>query len=186
MSKKENLININHSKFKELTGSCTTKAELHAKLEVPVNGTYTRIVNKLMVDTNAKLRPKKLKYNLIIKTCPVCGDEFVHYENHPRPKTTCSYACSNKHFRSGTNNGNYDPTKYRNVCFEHHEKECIICKENRIVDVHHHDGNHDNNEPSNLIPLCPTHHTLYHSRFRDDVLPYIEQYRKTFIKSYDN
>lgn len=186
MSKKQNLININHKKFKTVVESCTTRIELCSKLNIPNNGVYNKIVNELMSDTKSTLKPKTPKYKTIVKECPVCGMSFDDYENHPRPKTTCSYACSNKHFRSGRNNGNYDPTKYRNVCFEHHKKECIICAESRIVDVHHHDGDHGNINPSNLIPLCPTHHTLYHSRFRGDVLPHIEQYRKTFIESYNN
>lgn len=184
MSKKEILININHSKFKKLAESCTTKIELHTKLDVPVNGTYARIINKLMVDTTAKLKPKKLKYKLVKKTCPVCGDKFDAYENHPREKTTCSHGCSNTYFRTGHDNGNFQGKNYRTVCFIHHKKECIICGENRIVGVHHYDGNHDNNEPTNLIPVCPTHHNLYHSRYRDDVAPAINEYHKTFKQSY--
>ncbi len=28
------------------------------------------------------------------------------------------------------------------------------------------DENHENNDPQNLVPLCPTHHAYWHSRYR--------------------
>jgi very-short-patch-repair endonuclease/uncharacterized Zn finger protein (UPF0148 family) len=38
-------------------------------------------------------------YPLIKKTCPVCGSEFETKSGHKKEKTTCSYSCSNRHFR---------------------------------------------------------------------------------------
>jgi predicted HNH restriction endonuclease len=42
------------------------------------------------------------------------------------------------------------------------------------------DENRKNNNPSNLVPLCPTHHQYIHSRYRDEVLPIVEEYMKNF------
>ena len=176
MTKIQKLINIKHNKFAEIAESCTTKAELHRALDIPYNGTYVRVVNKLIDDIGCLLKPTTPKYKTIKKTCPVCQTIFEDYENHPKSKTTCSHSCANTHFRTGSNHGNYNPNNYRNMCFEHHTKECVVCGENRIVEVHHYDENHDNTIPSNLIPLCPTHHALYHSRFCDDVKPIIDEY----------
>lgn len=53
---------------------------------------------------------------------------------------------------------------------------CCVCGEENIVQVHHHDGDRNNNELSNLIPLCPTHHQYVHSKFRDMVEGKIEEY----------
>ena len=104
--------------------------------------------------------------------------QSLQYSNgHPKEKTTCSRSCSNTHFRSGINNPNYKTgDNYRAICFKYHKKECIICGEDRIVSVHHYDENHDNNEITNLVPLCPTHHHYVHSRYKDLVQREIDEY----------
>lgn len=114
------------------------------------------------------------------KICPVC--EAVFYTT----ATTCSNSCANTHFRSGINNPNYNAdsnTAYIRICFSFHKKECIICGESNIVEVHHFDEDHTNNSPENLIPLCPTHHQYFHSKFRDVVSTRIITYRDNFIKN---
>jgi hypothetical protein len=106
-----------------------------------------------------------VRYQTIEKKCPVCGKKFKTQKGHVREKKTCSYACSNTYFRSGPQNGNWNNDAYRTTCFHHHEKKCIICEEDKIVEVHHYDGNNKNNDFMNLIPLCPTHHQYMHSRY---------------------
>jgi hypothetical protein len=112
------------------------------------------------------------KYELIEKVCPVCFKNFTTRKGHPREKETCSYGCSNTYFRSGEDNGGYkeideldSKVKYVRICFNSHVKKCIICGEQNIVSVHHYDENHKNDEPSNLVPMCQTHHQYMHSRF---------------------
>lgn len=107
------------------------------------------------------------------KTCPVCSKKFIG--SKPNQKT-CSYACSNRFFRSGENNGQWKDDAYRSTCFKHHEKKCIVCGEDKIVAVHHLNENKKDNSPENLIPLCPTHHAYVHSRYKDEVLPYLDKY----------
>lgn len=134
------------------------------------------------------LRTKPLLYERVIKECPVCGKEFEDLVGHPKQKTTCSYSCSNTHFRSGKNHPNwrdevseFNNKKYRTLCFMYHKKECVICGENKIVAVHHYDENHNNDSIENLIPLCPTHHNYVHSRYKDEVIDTINKYREEFI-----
>lgn len=43
-------------------------------------------------------------------------------------------------------------------------KKCKICSFNKIVDLHHIDGNKKNNKKSNLMGLCPNHHFLIHKK----------------------
>jgi hypothetical protein len=62
----------------------------------------------------------------------------------------------------------------------YHKKECVVCGENNIVEVHHLDGNSKNNLPKNLIPLCPTHHQYWHSKFKHLVVDKINQYINNF------
>ena len=61
--------------------------------------------------------------------------------------------------------------RYRHICFEHFDHVCIIpgCGWDIVVDVHHVDGNHENNSPENLVPLCPNHHKLIHMNEGEEI-----------------
>jgi hypothetical protein len=107
-----------------------------------------------------------MKYEIITKRCPICEDEFQTKRGHPREKTVCSHSCSNVFFAARRNK----PERYKNyrtICFKHWPKKCVICNEDKIVEVHHYDENTKNNNYKNLIPLCPTHHQYWHSRYRN-------------------
>ena len=128
-----------------------------------------------------------MKYKIIIKICPICGNSFETKSGHSREKTVCSHSCANTYFRSGKSNPNYKNddelngvAKYIIICFRYHEKKCVFCNEKNIVEVHHYDGNKKNDNPENLIPLCPTHHRYWHSRFRYLVKPKVDKYMKIF------
>ena len=113
-----------------------------------------------------------------IVECKVCSEPIKNYKSS---KGTCSRSCANKHFRSGEDNGNWKGEKYQSICFLHHNKKCVVCEESKIVAVHHYDHNHENNDPTNLVPLCPTHHNYVHSRYAVEVQPIIDEYVRQFI-----
>ena len=127
------------------------------------------------------MRVYKRKWERIIKQCPICEKEFETLKGHPREKMTCGYSCSNTYFRSGENNPNWKQSSYRTTCFEYHKKECVVCGEDKIVAIHHIDENRKNNELSNLIPLCPTHHQYWHSNYRSMIKETIITYQDNFI-----
>ena len=112
-----------------------------------------------------------------IKRCPVCDSVIKNYKTS---KGTCSRACANTFFKSGENNGNWKGSQYQTLCFTKHKKECIICKEDKIVAVHHMNEDHEDNRIENLIPLCPTHHQYMHSRYKEEILPKVEEYIEKF------
>lgn len=59
-----------------------------------------------------------------------------------------------EHYGSGSKN-------YRDLAFRAFEHKCACCGWNediRILEVHHIDSNHENNQISNLMILCPTCH----------------------------
>jgi len=109
------------------------------------------------------------------KLCPVCDNPIKNFKDNK----TCSCKCARKYFakqykkygRKGKN------LTYRTICFDNHNKVCIICGEKNIVEVHHYDKNHENNEPSNLIPLCPTHHRYIGSKFEYLISEQVEEYK---------
>lgn len=106
------------------------------------------------------------------KNCDVCGKWFYSRS------ATCSHSCANKKFRTGPDHGNWKQDAYRSTCFHHHGKSCVVCGEENIVEVHHLDGDHQNNSQENLVPLCPTHHQYLHSRFR----PLIERVVTDYVR----
>lgn len=126
---------------------------------------------QLYTKGNLKRHEKACKKNPANeRTCPVCGDKYT------KKSATCSYSCSNTYFRSGLNNGNANPDSYRTICFHYHKKECIVCGENKIVAVHHLNEDHEDNRLENLVPLCPTHHSYVHSKYKNEIMPFIEQF----------
>jgi len=129
---------------------------------------------------NIKLHESRCYLNPTVLTpCLVCGQPIKNYSTS---KGTCSRSCANKHFRSGENNGNWSGERYQSVCFEYHEKKCVVCAEDKIVAVHHLNENHHDNRPENLIPLCPTHHMYMHSKYKymveHNVNDYIDKWKK--------
>ena len=90
----------------------------------------------------------------------------------------CSRSCANSVGGNAKSARMIDTgdASYRTICFSQHEKRCVICGENKIVAVHHYDGDRTNNDPMNLIPLCPTHHQYVHSQYVDEVMDKINEY----------
>jgi len=134
--------------------------------------------NKLFSKLNYKRHNNNCYLNPInIKLCVVCEQPIKNFKT----STTCGYSCSNKHFRTGSSNGAWKESSYRSTCFQYHDKKCVICSEENIVAVHHLDEDKTNNSPENLIPMCPTHHQYWHSRYKylveDKVLEYIKNWR---------
>lgn len=49
-------------------------------------------------------------------------------------------------------------------------QKCVICNFDKVVDMHHLDGNKKNNSESNLVGLCPNHHKMLHDfRYRKEM-----------------
>ncbi len=53
-------------------------------------------------------------------------------------------------------------TDYRTKCLSHKPEQCLICGTEENIDVHHKDGDPQNNSLENLVPLCEKHHTGVH------------------------
>jgi hypothetical protein len=107
------------------------------------------------------------------KICPHCNSNFIEKW---KDQKFCSLSCSNTSNAKKPRKDNV----YTTICFQHHEKKCVVCEERNIVATHHYDGNHSNNEPSNLVPLCPTHHSYVHSKFKSLIKDQIDLYVAQF------
>ena len=192
--------------YSELIKMCYSLSDFCRIIDIPTNGSGIKIAKSIIDENNLSTEhfdggsSKKIKYERIKKKCPVCEKIFETKKGSRREKTTCSRSCSNTSFRSGKNNGNwkdiseYDSRsktfilKYRKICFENHKHECVVCGENKILDVHHLDQNKFNNSPENLVPLCPTHHQYWHSRYKQEIeekiYNYINEFKMTTLTQY--
>jgi pterin-4a-carbinolamine dehydratase len=110
-----------------------------------------------------------------IKVCECCGVNFT-FEGRINSKKFeqsrfCSRNCANSTGGNAKAKKHHPDSKahYRTVAFRYRDKKCYACGHDRILEAHHIDGNHANNAPDNLIPLCPTHHKMIHSKWKHEV-----------------
>ena len=106
-----------------------------------------------------------------VKICKKCSKEFIFVgriktKQYERAKY-CSKSCAN-HRGVGLEwektHKSRNLLDYRKICFTEWEEKCVICGFDKIISVHHLDENHKNNDVKNLIPLCPNHHHMVHSK----------------------
>ena len=143
-----------------------------------INGTVFRTVKQIIDDNDIDVshfdryhsNRARTRWITIEIECPVCGETFKTKKGHPREKTTCSHACSNTFHRTREMHPNWKGGSYRSICFAENTKKCIICGESRMVEVHHFDEDRTNNDVTNLVPLCPTHHGYMHSKHKDVII----------------
>ena len=109
------------------------------------------------------------------KICKCCGKEFTwkgrEFTKEFARVKFCSRSCSNNRQSWWNDNA----THYRTIALRYWKEECAICGFNKIVAIHHIDENHSNNDPINLIPLCPNHHEMVHSKWSIEVKPTIDK-----------
>lgn len=116
--------------------------------------------------------------------CSNCSNIFSVSEREnlfpSKEKYYCSRKCSNSEGGKAKSKKYHtdDVAHYTTVAYRYHEKKCVVCGEENIVAIHHINENHNDNDPKNLVPLCPTHHQYMHSRHKylieDKVNKYIQ------------
>lgn len=67
---------------------------------------------------------------------------------------------------------------YRERAIEKYGRKCELCEWDKTIEVHHIDGNRENNDLKNLIVLCPNCHSLtksYKHNISEEIVLEIEQ-----------
>lgn len=126
-----------------------------------------------------KINPKETfnKGKAQTATCIYCGKTFIKYPSSKH--LYCSTECAGAHrrqqyieaWKSGDNNGttNYTCSNFvRNYLLQKHNYKCEKCGWGEInpftgkipLQIHHIDGNSENNIEKNLQVLCPNCHSL--------------------------
>lgn len=132
-----------------------------------------------LVDRQEKLYGPVASFSV---TCYNCEAEFEVQERSKlfpqKEKYFCTRSCANSQGGKARSenieaNGGHH---YTTICFKYHERKCVVCGFDKIVAVHHFDEDHSNDAPENLIPLCPNHHSMIHSRWKTDVIDIVEAY----------
>jgi endogenous inhibitor of DNA gyrase (YacG/DUF329 family) len=109
-------------------------------------------------------------------SCATCGKTFKKRQSEIRKAKNGLYFCCRKckDLAARLDGGIPDiqpdfygtgVSNYRDIAFRELPKKCNRCGYDEypeIVQVHHKDGNRDNNNISNLEPLCPNCHAIEH------------------------
>jgi Zn ribbon nucleic-acid-binding protein len=105
--------------------------------------------------------------------CAYCGEYFYKPKSKLNSKSGLYFCCRehkdlSQRIESGEDFEALRPAhyglglkNYRAVAFRAYEHKCACCgwnEDERILEVHHIDENHNNNAVSNLAILCPTCH----------------------------
>lgn len=110
----------------------------------------------------------------IITECSECKKEIDKPLNQLKRSKSgevfCSRSCAciynNKNLRQGVNHPNYvnGNGSYREIALRELGAKCFMCNYSNkpALEVHHKDGNRENNKIENLIVLCPNHHREIH------------------------
>jgi hypothetical protein len=171
-----------------------SKSDLCRKLGISIStrnfSKITKFINENDVDISHFKLGKESKYKELAKACPVCHKEFLVKNGERREKRVCSKGCSNSYFRSGKNGIPYTPglkrynSKYRTLCFSVYPVKCALCDFDKIVEVHHIDENHNNNDIDNLIPLCPNHHKMTITlKYKKEIYEQIKEFKEKYQES---
>lgn len=115
----------------------------------------------------------RTEQNLAQLQCTYCGKQFKRKKSKLANSKSGLYFCCRKHKDlSQRIGGTIVPKHYgsgtsyavsRRIGKEAHGTACSTCGYydnicSGIVEFHHIDGNRNNNDPENLLPLCPTCH----------------------------
>jgi hypothetical protein len=121
-------------------------------------------------------RLKKQQNITETRKCARCGKEFVVIvltaSKSPSLRRYCSKVCGRAKAAESKKPVNYKTIARR--AYGH--LKCCVCGFDKIIDIHHADHNHNNNELDNLVPLCPNHHRMYHSRYVEEVKPFVNKF----------
>lgn len=125
--------------------------------------------------------------NRVVVTCSGCHTDIQRARNELTKSKSglyfCSRSCKDEAQRIGgikeiqpPHYGTKTNRVYRDIAFTHYKPECVICGFDKVIHVHHIDGNHTNDCPSNLIPLCPNHHGMAHmTLYEEEIYELIQQ-----------
>jgi 5-methylcytosine-specific restriction endonuclease McrA len=103
-----------------------------------------------------------MRKNQYPKSCQNCGKEFMVTPSSDKRynRLHCSIACKKD---AALKRGN--PTHYNVNAWKVHTRKCVDCgydQHPELIIIHHVDGNRQNGQITNLVPLCQNCHAWRH------------------------
>lgn len=134
-------------------------------------------------------RQNRINSNRVMVKCAYCDTEFSKPPSKINNSKSGLFFCCREHkdlaqrCETGEKFASIRPDHYgttskdyRSKAFDAYEHKCSVCgwnEDERILEVHHIDANHENNELNNLMILCPICHrklTLHYYQLVDNQL----------------
>lgn len=157
----------------------TTDKANHSK-HCSCNPKRGEFYNKLKQISKLKFDLKLGEIKKFEVICSCCENIFIVEEREKQFPTKTEYYCSRNCANSVGGKAKRDKhgiTQYATIAKKYYDEKCIVCGFNEIVDVHHIDKNRENNNPTNLVFLCPNHHYVLHRKNAE----YVDKRIKEFI-----
>lgn len=172
--------------FTNSVKKCFSLRDVCKHYNKPINGYYTKLFQKWI--TTFECDVSHFNNEKVTLKCVECGTSFDVSLSKATERKFCSLKCANQKVRGRAlplpECELFGDRKHRAICFRHHKKECVICQEKIAVTVHHYNGDHSDDNPSNLVPLCANHHIYIHSNEgRHLVAKKVDDYVNQFCKS---
>jgi hypothetical protein len=165
--------------LKEIVLNSNSFKEVANYLGYSEHGRNTKAIRKYLEITNISYSHfNKSTIVLENRVCPYCSSIFTINSNIKKQvaKVTCSNKCANNYFswKQGAKNikqgsGSYAERLTKYLYDNEQTPNCVVCGEADILDCHHVDEDRLNNDISNLVFLCPTHHASWHRNSCDKV-----------------
>lgn len=115
------------------------------------------------------IRYEARKNKLVETECAMCQKKIKRwpYKIKRHNHLFCSEECQHKFKKTitGEKNHNYKNgyNRFIQYSFYHRNDKCQICNSDKKIQVHHIDGNRNNNSCTNWIPICPSCHGRIHT-----------------------
>lgn len=128
---------------------------MYGRRETDVKDSETYILQKTKNRT-VRLRAIKTK-------CSICKREYLRRKCGKYKTDICNQCICNFNGKKSYTTGIGD---YVECAIDHYGNFCQFCKNEKNIHVHHIDLNRENNDITNLLPLCHSCHLTVHWRIR--------------------
>jgi len=178
-----------HLITQEFINDCNGYIDIMRKLGLKVKpGRVPKIHNQIELFnldiTHFNNDNRRSRYD-VARICRICNKSFYTREQGKHTRRCCSLSCTKEYYLKYSTDGIIQGN-YRTLCFQFHEKKCVVCENPVKTTVHHYDEDRTHNDPRNLVPICYEHHNGLHGEIDEVVQLLVDDYRDKFLELFDS